>query len=126
MKSIEARALEWAVGRDTGSSSNALCAFLSGVRPKGHIDYPVDGDDLGRCMRLLDLIPEWKPRIGEMKAANPQWAALADNWDELTKLHKAENYEATYKKMKAILRGPEAKDPNLIRMGENVSIRFGR
>ena len=36
----------------------------AGPYPKrGYYDHPHDPDDLNRCLLLLDLIPEWKPRI---------------------------------------------------------------
>lgn len=31
-----------------------------------HAAYPHDPDDLNRCLLLLNLIPEWAPRIREM------------------------------------------------------------
>lgn len=84
MTSIEARALKWAIGGDTGSSSKALCAHMSGNEPEDRFrDYPSDPADLGRCLRLLGAIPEWKPRIPEMAAYGTGWAGLVKRWDEI-------------------------------------------
>lgn len=82
-ESIEARALKWAVGRDTGSSSKALCAHMSGSKPDNDGDYPRDPDDLGRCLRLLELVPEWKPRISEMAVYGTGWAGLVKLWPQI-------------------------------------------
>jgi hypothetical protein len=110
--SIEKRALQWASGRDTGSSSKAILAVMTGNKPQSRYDYPSDGGDLGRCLRLLDLIPEWKPRIGEMRAVSPQWAALVDHWDDLAQLHAKDG--KVYERMSAILRPIENKDSGMI------------
>lgn len=45
-----------------------------------------DSSDLGRCLRLLELFPEWKPRVGEMARYSAQWAALVERWDELAEM----------------------------------------
>jgi hypothetical protein len=67
-KPIEQRALFWALSGDTGSSSEAIAAHMThnpgnarfGMMP------PSDGADRGRCIRLLELIPEWIDRLPEM------------------------------------------------------------
>jgi len=125
MDSIEIRALRWAVSEDVGSSSKALAAVMSGNPPKkGHVSYPLDGGDLGRCLRLLEMVPEWRARIKEMGAYNAAWAALAAHWDELTDLHAKADYATVYKRMKEILAAPEAADTKLVKVG-TASIRFG-
>lgn len=118
------RANSWIAGRDTGASSKAIWAVMMGQ--KGDGSYPSDGDDLGRCLRLLEFIPEWKPRINEMAPVNQYWAALVANWDELTKLHALTDHGPVYKRMKQILDPIEAKDPRIVKMGNGASIRFGR
>lgn len=83
------RAATWLTSGDTGLSSIVLCAAMLG----GDLhrdDHPHDPADLGRCIRLLDRIPEWKPRIGEMAAVSMQWAALVSVWDELEALYRKE------------------------------------
>jgi hypothetical protein len=121
--SIEKRALAWAIGRDTGSSSKAIMAVMTGNKPESRHDYPSDGSDLGRCLRLLDLIPEWKPRMGEMRAISPQWAALVDHWDELSAKHAAK-HPRLYERMRDILRAIEKADKGMISF-EGGAIIFG-
>lgn len=86
--------------------------------------YPSDGDDLGRCLRLLDLMPEWKPRMVEMTAVSPYWAALVKHWDELAARH-AQNRQV-YARMQQLLNPIEDADPNVVRLGKGVTVRFGR
>lgn len=62
---ITTRALLWLFGDDTGSSSKTLCAHMLGVKPVRN-SIPSDAADRGRCIRLLQLIPEWQSRLDEM------------------------------------------------------------
>lgn len=80
--SVEARAMRWMLSGDTGLSSEAICAHMQGITPK-RASYPSDPADLGRCLRLLELIPEWKSRIAEMSAYGPGWAGQVECWEEL-------------------------------------------
>lgn len=100
------RALRWKNGHDTGMSSMFLWAVLMG-RTMGRVHYPHDPSDFGRCHRLLELIPEWRPRLGEVGAKSPEWGALVGAWDELTALYLEElpNGIASklYARMKALL-----------------------
>lgn len=40
-------------------------------------------NDLGRCLRLLEQIPEWKPRIKEMAVYGPGWSGQVEHCEEL-------------------------------------------
>lgn len=64
-KTIENRALYWSLAGDTGISSEAICAHMTGNANK-RPHPPSDASDRGRCIRLLLLIPEWIPRLDEM------------------------------------------------------------
>jgi hypothetical protein len=128
MSTIEERAAAWRSGHDTGASSKAIWAVMTGQQPERSA-YPMDEDDLGRCLRLLELIPEWKPRLPEMAVVSPYWAALVENWPDLERLSKFTAPSPLRNRMKAILRPLEDADPNFIRLGgrlSGVTIRFGR
>lgn len=122
-ETIEQRALRWASGNQVGVSSKAILQVMTGNPPGDGYCYPHDGDDLQRCLVLLALIPEWKPRLAEMKTVGPEWAALVDHWDELHALY-LKGYAPTTKRMKEILDPIEAKRPGLIRLNENASVYF--
>ena len=63
-KPVEERALFWALSSDTGVSSESIARHMTGGG--GRISPPSDSSDRGRCIRLLELIPEWIPRLKEM------------------------------------------------------------
>lgn len=125
MESIEVRALRWALGKNVGASSKSIARHMMGM-DQGSLgaSYPLDGGDLGRCIALLDAVPEWRSRLPEMSIHSPAWAALVTAWDELTAMHRAGSSKI-YDRMKEILRKPEAEDSNLVKIGDGVSIRFG-
>ncbi len=111
---IPEKALEWLTHGERGVSSQVIFSQLTGLnitRDHGpYPDHPADPDDLGRCIRLLDFVPEFKPRFGEMSARSAVWARLVESWDELTALLEMEvpgwkdgrhgATPATYKRMK--------------------------
>jgi hypothetical protein len=121
--SVEARANGWITGDDTGASSKTLWGVMMGSPPKSP-SSPSDGGDLGRCLRLLELIPEWRARLGEMSSVSPYWAALVKHWDELSARHAQDR--DVYQRMRQILDPIEKADPNVFRMGPGVTVRFGR
>lgn len=59
------KVIEWLLGDDTGSSSMTLCRHMLGIKGQ-RFSYPHDSADRGRCIRLLNLIPEWWDRLDEM------------------------------------------------------------
>lgn len=64
---VESRALFWALSGDTGNSSRTIAGHMTGNPTESHMMPPSDRDDRGRCIRLLELIPEWIPRLDEMR-----------------------------------------------------------
>lgn len=89
---VGGRASAWLAGNDTGSSSKTIHCVLSGVPSTSDFpswSAPWDADDFGRCARLIDLIPEWEPRIREVAAACGAWRPLAARWPELKALYDA-------------------------------------
>lgn len=122
MNSIQERANNWIVSNDTGSSSKAIWAHMMCASDSGgdRSRYPSDPSDLGRCLRLLDLIPEWAPRITEMAQYSPGWAGLVARWDEIAAKMAAEvgiywanggGSPHTYKAMKLAIADGYRKDP---------------
>ena len=125
MSAIEERAKAWRSSSDTGASSKAIWDVMMGLTPERYA-YPMDGADLGRCHRLLDLIPEWKPRLPEMAVVSPYWAALVENWADLERLAKLSAPSPLRNRMKAILRPIEDADPRVFRLKGGVTMRIGR
>lgn len=120
-ESIQERANRWVVAGDTGISSKAIWAHMMGV---GHAScdrgHPSDPGDLGRCLRLLFIIPEWTGRIQEMKQYTPGWAGLVEQWATISALmaeevginwHKCRSAPRTYTAMKLAIADGYRKDP---------------
>lgn len=81
--------MDWLLSGDTGISSEAICAVMTGSKCRdGH--PPSDPSDFGRCYRLLQHFPEWRPRMNKMVAAYPEWTGLVREWDALTALYEEE------------------------------------
>ena len=112
---------KWLLSRSTGASAKAIVCHITGLA-KCEGDYPHDGGDFGRCERMMDMIPGIRERLPEMATANKYWAALIPRWDEI----KSTNQEAQYNKIQSIVRGIEKSDPNVVRIGDGVTIRFGK
>lgn len=80
---VEQRAAAWLRDGEVGMSSRAIHDHMLGVTACDGYSYPLDPDDLNRCIKLLVLIPEWKPRMGEMIRHGKEWAGLASRWEEI-------------------------------------------
>lgn len=77
----------WLASDDTGMSSMFMAMALTG----GHLPdnrHPYDAGDFGRCVRMLEAIPEIKPSMDQMANHGPIWAALVSVWGELEDLYR--------------------------------------
>ena len=82
------RPKEWIVSGDTGTSSEAIWSFMMGVTPQRRgFSTPADPSDFGRCYRLLEKFPHWRPRMIDMALEHKQWAGLVDVWEECERLY---------------------------------------
>lgn len=85
--SIPESAMQWLASGERGLSSNAIFTKMTGINTAKHPRdagfYPLDPNDLTRCVKLLEAVPEFRPRINEMAEVSPEWAALVGRWDEL-------------------------------------------
>jgi hypothetical protein len=78
----------WLASDRTGVSSVFMASVLGGFsRPFGH---PYDPADFGRCVGLLDAVPEFRGRVKEMAEHGKEWSALVSAWDELEALYREE------------------------------------
>ncbi|MDE2107158.1 MAG: hypothetical protein KGL39_58675, partial [Patescibacteria group bacterium] len=71
----------WLALDDSGLSSRCIADKMCGAQR--NVDHPHDGQDFGRCERLLALYPEWRARLPEMVTVSPYWAALVPRWAEI-------------------------------------------
>ena len=77
-KAINKRAYQWIVGLDTGLSSKVIWSVMMGVET-GWASLPHDEDDYGRCIRLLQFIPEWQSRLDEVVEKYPEWKKATEH-----------------------------------------------
>jgi hypothetical protein len=95
---VRRRAFIWMANGERGASSDTMCLYLlSGeitTRFPGPA-APADPSDLGRCLDLLTVVPEWRARLPEMAAVSPEWAALVPVWDRIEALYREEGAERT-------------------------------
>jgi hypothetical protein len=81
----------WWRGTEVGTSSAALFAVFcrTGLWQEanrfGRQSTPQDASDFVRCKHLLDAIPEWRTRLGEVAVAYPgtPWPQIVARWGEL-------------------------------------------
>ena len=119
LKTLERRVISWLLSDDTGASSLSICAHMLGEPCEGYA--PSDCSDLGRCLRLLDLVPEWTPRLHEMATYGPDWKGLIDQWEQIVHLYHNEGgvpfnerprSPETYRAMKLAIAEGYRNDPN--------------
>ncbi|MBS0918113.1 hypothetical protein [Providencia rettgeri] len=96
----------WLASDDVGASSRYMASVLSGQFSATN-RYPLDGADLGRCIRLLVAVPELASQLHEMKACSPQWSAVIDNWDKWKGLYEAGEGKELYQEMKSAYKSIE-------------------
>jgi hypothetical protein len=76
----------WRRSDDTGLSSLYLAAALRGqCTPR--LEYPHDSDDFGRCVRLLEAVPELRPRLELLANAPQPWPKLLAVWGRAERLY---------------------------------------
>ena len=120
------RLLKWLLSDDTGISSEAIAAKMNGLEPPRQWgSHPHDTGDFGRCHRLLVIMPEYSDRLDEMRELSPEWAALVEDWDDITRLYLHDEINHTskcYDRMKNILNHIE--NSNAVKLNDNVTVYF--
>jgi hypothetical protein len=109
----------WYMRGKTGLSSETIAKKMMGY-PLGRPSHPYDGGDFARCEGLLDAVPEFRARLGEMAGISPYWAALVPRWEDIRRAPDK------YKLMRSILDPIEKTDRGVVRLGPGVTMRFGR
>lgn len=78
--------VNWLSTGERGLSSEAIVHHLTGFPINGSFGcscHPLDPSDFRRCRLLLEAVPALAPRLGEMAAVSPTWAALVRAWPEM-------------------------------------------
>lgn len=78
------KVLKWLGSSDTGMSSKALAfEFMNNVEYEDADFAPVDPADLGRCLRLIDKVPEVRKCVDSLATKYKAWAKIAPVWDKI-------------------------------------------
>lgn len=96
----------WLRSTDVGLSALSIAWVLSGHDPRirdARENVPHDGEDVGRCVRLLDRMG-WRDRLSEVAAEFPRWAPIVARWDEIEALHRMAD-DAAWRAIRDILDG---------------------
>ena len=81
----------WLFSGDTGLSSRFMACVLSEWDiPLPNCDYPHDPGDLGRCIRLIECVPEFKDCIHKMNAHGSKWQQVVLYWEQWSELYKTD------------------------------------
>lgn len=119
------RLLRWFASDDTGSSAKTMARHLAakaGIgdwvveRTGGFPDYPYDSSDFGRCVRLLETVPELGLYLPSMSEVSPVWAAIVGAWDGLKAVYLEElpnrNSWKCHNRIRSLINRAEAESNN--------------
>jgi hypothetical protein len=86
----------WLASDDVGLSSKYMAGVLSGQFAAEYA-HPADSSDFGRCMRLLEAVPELRDKLDLMRDKSPEWAELVANWERIESMVQAKEYRRASK-----------------------------
>ena len=76
--------LDWLANGETGISSKTIAYKMAGIKlDRMWLSHPSDPGDFKRCLKLVNLIPDIRPRLGEMRSVSKEWDALIEHWKEV-------------------------------------------
>jgi hypothetical protein len=78
---------DWLVSRETGLSSLTMAAIAMGAK-KGSFHVPRDLDDFGRCIGLVNQVPEVINHFPEIAWRCPSWNPILRRWNEMVVLYE--------------------------------------
>lgn len=87
------KVIGWLLGNDTGVSSKVIVAFMTGnisSLSERYKSAPSDPSDLGRCLRLLEIMPEWEAHLPELAKKYRPWTHIVNKWQVLKELYNKE------------------------------------
>jgi len=111
---------DWIALKNTGASTKAIVAYLTGHRLKRD-DYPRDAGDFGHCEQLLEMVPKLRSELHRMADVNQYWAALIPKWEEI----KNFDDEGRTDLIHATLKPLQDADPNHVSIGKGISLDIG-
>ncbi|MGK0688754.1 hypothetical protein ACSFC0_25740 [Serratia marcescens] len=89
---------DWLASDDTGMSSLFMASKLTGMF-EAEYAYPRDPADFGRCLRLIEAVPELESKIRDMSQHGKEWAVVAAHWYEWSEVYRADDGKRLYRLM---------------------------
>lgn len=87
MGAMEQSVMVWLATGEVGTSSKQMAFWLAfDIRTRDFASHPLDPDDMDRCLKLLNAVPELRERLPLMADVSKEWAALVARWDEIEAL----------------------------------------
>jgi len=87
---IKNNVLAWFINGEVGQSSKVMAAVALDIPAQCGRCWPVDPNDLNRCLLLLERVPAVRGAFPRLAQLSPQWSALIARWDELAARFVAE------------------------------------
>ncbi len=86
MTSDNQKIIHWLLSDDTGISSKALVGeyLCAPENERWGIGAPLDPSDLGRCLRLIYLVPAIRGCVDSLALKHENWARAAKIWDKIS------------------------------------------
>lgn len=78
--------LEWLSSEDTGISSKTMFSAITGI-PVGCCDIPYDIADVGRCVRMLRILPDLRSQLSKVIELHKEWMPFIDCWKALERYY---------------------------------------
>ena len=102
----------WACSDRVGMSSVFMARRLSahaGLRFPGHRikdepAHPYDPDDFGRCLGLLEAVPELREHVPKMAEHGKVWTTYVAHWAEMEALYQEESPLGRAPKLAALMK----------------------
>lgn len=79
MSEIQTKVLNWIATGRVGASSKAMAMTACGL--PSDKSYPLDPDDLNRCLLLLEAVPEVRDHFPQIADLGEVWGRLIASWD---------------------------------------------
>lgn len=87
---------EWLASDDVGMSSRYLLSLLTDeVLFKAEYAIPHDADDLGRCIRMVEVC-NMHDSIQKLGKQEGKWKEIGKSWAYLNKLYSEKSYSLIY------------------------------
>lgn len=88
---------EWLASDDVGQSSKYMLTVLAKVGiPAPDGPTPLDADDLGRCIRMVNACG-FESRVKMMSQMGNSWKSIANNWTQLVSWYDKSQWDTIYK-----------------------------